>query len=97
MIDKISDLLKEYKELHETLKPLSERLSGLKEAISEEMEKLPNDYLKFDNVSATKVTTTRVTYSRPKLEKLFTVDQLAPARKETVSNFVKITVSKEDK
>lgn len=96
-MEKLTNLLKDYRELYETLEPLNDKLKGIKEAINEEMEKIPNDYLKVDNVSATKVTIKRVTYNKSKLEEIFTQEQLEPARSESVSNFIKLTVSKSEK
>lgn len=89
----LQKLFEEYQKIEELLKPMLDKQQDLKTKIKEELILKNVDSLSCGKVTATKCSMTRVSYDSKQLEKIFTQEELKPARKETTSTGVKITIS----
>lgn len=92
---RLDELLAAYKGIQDRLTPLVDEQAKLKEEIKEALADTLLDSYAAGGVSVSRYTTTRVTYQAKKLEELFTEEQLAPAKKITSSEAVRIAVAKD--
>lgn len=92
---KLDALLSAYKDTQDKITPLLATQTELKEAIKLALADTLLDSYAAGGVSVSRYTTTRITYQAKKLEELFTEEQLAPAKKVTSSEAVRIAVTKD--
>jgi outer membrane murein-binding lipoprotein Lpp len=92
---KLDDLLTSYDALQATIKPLLNEQDNIKAAIKAALDEIKLDNYASGRVSASKFTTTRVSYDSKILEQIFKPKQLEPARRETSFEQVRISITKE--
>lgn len=94
---KLDKLLTSYDALQATIKPLLDEQDNLKASIKAALDEIKLDNYTAGRVSATKFTSTRVSYDSKVLEQIFKPEQLEPARKETTFEQLRISVAKDEK
>lgn len=95
MFDNLDKLFIQYEAIDASLRPLLDEQFKLKESIKEALVKTKLDNYSSGKVTATKITSERITYPKAELEAHFSVKQLRPVKKVISIESTRIAVAKE--
>ena len=90
----LNDLLKEYRELEEAVRPISARMRDIKGSIRDEMVARKLAKCAGDGVTASRYSTTKTTYPKSLIEEYLSSKQIALVSKTVTSEGLRITIDK---
>ena len=91
----LNELLKEYRELEEAVRPISSRMRDIKESIREAMATKELDKFNGEGVTVSRYSTTKTTYPKALIEKHLDDKQIALVSKVVTSEGLRITIDGE--
>ena len=89
----LNDLLKEYRELEETARPLNDKLRSVKLSIRDVMTAKGLGACRFEGVAVVRYSTTKTTYPKALIEKHLDSKQKALVSKIVTSEGLRITLN----